>query len=402
MTRANDIASLVDANGDIVSGALDNVPPADLVNDTTPQLGGALDAQANNINSVGELGVGTTAGSIPSGTGVHIASSTSDPYLYVDGSGGNRDCGIKINGGGTAGVMQLRLNSGNQMHMEVGNGEFFISEGSGNHRMVVDNDRVEIRKSATQASGAQQINSDATLVIDSGESAHNLIQFRQNADNGYFQGLVFSDNNQGGSVVHGNGQTHDGLRINSYNGGIELRVGSSGTTNNLAFNTRRFYVDDGAATRISETGTYTMHGANVSGLMMKWNDDLWFSDPQNGQVYLRNGGDSNWGTISGFLNNQSDRNDKTNIEVLTDAMEDTVADTISGIDVNLYNFRGDTEGKYKRIGPMAQDMPLYCAGSENKTSLNSAAMDGALMAALKSALRKISQLESRVAALENA
>ena len=31
---------------------------ANVVEDTTPQLGGALDAQSNNINSVGSLGVG--------------------------------------------------------------------------------------------------------------------------------------------------------------------------------------------------------------------------------------------------------------------------------------------------------------------------------------------------------
>lgn len=61
MTRARDIADLVDANGDIVAGALDNVPAADLVNDTTPQLGGALDAQSNNITSVGDLSLGTTS-----------------------------------------------------------------------------------------------------------------------------------------------------------------------------------------------------------------------------------------------------------------------------------------------------------------------------------------------------
>lgn len=55
MTRANDIASLVDSNGDIVAGALDNVPAADLVNDTTPQLGGTLDVNGNPIN--GSAGV---------------------------------------------------------------------------------------------------------------------------------------------------------------------------------------------------------------------------------------------------------------------------------------------------------------------------------------------------------
>ena len=61
MTRARDIADLVDANGDIVAGALDNVPAADLVNDTTPQLGGALDAQSNNITNVGNVGVGISS-----------------------------------------------------------------------------------------------------------------------------------------------------------------------------------------------------------------------------------------------------------------------------------------------------------------------------------------------------
>lgn len=61
MTRARDIANLVDANGDIVAGALDNVPAADLVNDTTPQLGGALDGQLNNITNTGDISLGTNS-----------------------------------------------------------------------------------------------------------------------------------------------------------------------------------------------------------------------------------------------------------------------------------------------------------------------------------------------------
>ena len=69
MTRARDIANLVDANGDIVAGALDNVPasndasalttgtldvarlPTEIVSsDTTPQLGGDLSTSGNDIN----------------------------------------------------------------------------------------------------------------------------------------------------------------------------------------------------------------------------------------------------------------------------------------------------------------------------------------------------------------
>ena len=55
MTRARDIADLVDANGDIVAGALDNVPAADLVNDTTPQLGGNLDLNSSDITGTGDI-----------------------------------------------------------------------------------------------------------------------------------------------------------------------------------------------------------------------------------------------------------------------------------------------------------------------------------------------------------
>ena len=80
MTRARDIANLVDANGDIVAGALDNVPasndasalttgtlaaarlPTEIVSsDSTPQLGGALDAQTNNITNVGNMSIGTSS-----------------------------------------------------------------------------------------------------------------------------------------------------------------------------------------------------------------------------------------------------------------------------------------------------------------------------------------------------
>jgi hypothetical protein len=50
MSKARDLADLLDANGDVDAGALDNVPAADVVNDTTPQLGGDLDTNGNDIN----------------------------------------------------------------------------------------------------------------------------------------------------------------------------------------------------------------------------------------------------------------------------------------------------------------------------------------------------------------
>ena len=89
MSRARDLADLLDASGDVKSAALDNVPAsndasalttgtldmarvangsvtnahfasgaADLSHDTTPQLGGNLDAQENIIASASRLQVG--------------------------------------------------------------------------------------------------------------------------------------------------------------------------------------------------------------------------------------------------------------------------------------------------------------------------------------------------------
>jgi len=103
MTRARDIANLVDANGDIVAGALDNVPAADLVNDTTPQLGGALDAQSNNITSVGTLGVGTSS----TGSETLVVEKTSGvPTIRVNAPSGS-EAQLKLQADGQADHTQL-------------------------------------------------------------------------------------------------------------------------------------------------------------------------------------------------------------------------------------------------------------------------------------------------------
>ena len=111
MTRARDIADLVDANGDIVAGALDNVPAADLVNDTTPQLGGNLDAQSNNITSVGALGVNQASPSYQldvtrTSGGTDIArfkGSTSNALIRVQDSDNSADFSFGGDDGSAAG-----------------------------------------------------------------------------------------------------------------------------------------------------------------------------------------------------------------------------------------------------------------------------------------------------------
>lgn len=91
MTRARDIANLVDANGDIVAGALDNVPAADVVNDTTPQLGGDLQSNSNDVvfadNDKAIFGAGSDLQIYHDGSNSNIyEAGTGDLTIQTDGT----------------------------------------------------------------------------------------------------------------------------------------------------------------------------------------------------------------------------------------------------------------------------------------------------------------------------
>lgn len=79
MTRARDIANLVDANGDIVAGALDNVPASD---DASALTTGTL--AAARLPSSGVDASSLTTGSLPA---ARIASNTITDAMIADGAG---------------------------------------------------------------------------------------------------------------------------------------------------------------------------------------------------------------------------------------------------------------------------------------------------------------------------
>ena len=71
---------------------------SDLVDDTTPQLGGNLDAQTNDITNVGDLGVGVTSPSYPldvktTGTGTTAGSNTA---IALNSGASGRDANIRF------------------------------------------------------------------------------------------------------------------------------------------------------------------------------------------------------------------------------------------------------------------------------------------------------------------
>lgn len=91
MTRARDLADVISGQFDVPAGSLDNAPSGDIVDDTTPQLGGNLDVQTHSIVSVSNQDIAIT----PNGTGSIVLDGLNWPQ--ADGSAGQL---LKTDGSG--------------------------------------------------------------------------------------------------------------------------------------------------------------------------------------------------------------------------------------------------------------------------------------------------------------
>lgn len=89
-SNAKKLAQLLDANGDVLISNLDNVD-TNLVADTTPQLGGDLDLNSNNINGTGQvlLGDNTDALGLPKGTTAERPGSPTTGYTRFNTTTGS-------------------------------------------------------------------------------------------------------------------------------------------------------------------------------------------------------------------------------------------------------------------------------------------------------------------------
>lgn len=137
MTRARDFANVISGQFDLPVGALDNVPAADLVNDTTPQLGGNLDGQTNNIINVGSVGVGTNSPA----TDLEVEANTTNGLvrlgqLQFKNSSGNHTQN-------TDGVHIFPFTDGNMYHDNY-DGGFVYRTGAAVERMRVDSNGISL------------------------------------------------------------------------------------------------------------------------------------------------------------------------------------------------------------------------------------------------------------------
>jgi hypothetical protein len=149
----------------------------------------------------------------------------------------------------------------------------------------------------------------------------------------------------------------------------------------------------GAGTvRLGASGGQVFVGGNRTGPFMQLNDDLWFSDPQNGTIQLRNFNNTNWGTLVGFLNNMSSIKYKKDTSVLGETDLTHLLDDTLGTEVVRYRYKGEDEASRLRLGVITENCPEYVVGDDGE-SLSTVEYVAMLHGALKA-------LASRVAGLE--
>lgn len=197
MTRARDIANLVDANGDIVAGALDNVPAADVVNDTTPQLGGNLDLNSSSITGTGDVNItgsitseaaNSTITSQASGASyasfIANAGAGSNGYVFFQQSGTEMSRITAENGGnlafstGSSATERMRVTSGGSLAINTQTSPIEkVTLHDGNIRLSgTDDARIQFLNSPT-ASYALNASGGAAIRFHRPSSGHEAIAF---------------------------------------------------------------------------------------------------------------------------------------------------------------------------------------------------------------------------------
>lgn len=225
MTRTRNLSDLLDSGGDVKSSALDNVPAADVVNDTTPQLGGNLDANNNNI----EFGdsSGATNNRLKFGAGP-------DLQIYHDGSNSY------INDTGTG---NLVLKGGTQVQLQASNGETALTTND-NGAVTLYYDNAE--KLSTQPYGIKIGDNTAAVTNASWDTVQIGAMGFVSAygTGGDATGLVVSSNaylSTAGNWTYA--ATEQATKIDHVDGNIKFFSAASGTAGTTISFTERFRME---------------------------------------------------------------------------------------------------------------------------------------------------------------
>lgn len=144
--------------------------------------------------------------------------------------------------------------------------------------------------------------------------------------------------------------------------------------------------------RLGASGGQVFVGGNRTGPFMQLNDDLWFSDPQNGTIQIRNFNNTNWGTLVGFLNNMSSIKYKKDTSVLGETDLTHLLDDALGTEVVRFRYKGEEDARRLRLGVITENCPDYLVGDDGE-SLSTAEYIAMLHGAIKALAGRVAVLE---------
>ena len=196
-----------DSNGNLSFSAV----TTDLVNDTTPQLGGNLDLNGNDISGTGNFGInGNVSGnSLTTNAGNIIINSTAPTVSFVD-SDANPDYEIKVNGG----EFDIRDSTNSASRLKIGTTGEVTSQGKLNCQAGLDTD------------GDVVFNSDTTNVGITFDASTSNLKLTDS------QSLSFGDHSTTGdyNLSYVNGSDFTILGMNGGSGDLVLGTFALGTT----------------------------------------------------------------------------------------------------------------------------------------------------------------------------
>ncbi len=249
------------------------------------RLNGNYSGTIATVGTVGANGFGIMTSNDPSRlwvtSGGNVGISTYNPAykLVVSNSGAegfefipteaNNVCKIQTYNRGSSSWAEFRTSANNYSWL-LSNATGMVFDNTGKLGVGLSAPEAKLHIRTGVATSASAVNAQTAVLIEGTNSGY--IQFRQTGDNGYFNGIIFTDNNLGGYVVHGNGANGDNLRIGGYSA-IMFDVGSADSSSGISVKTNMGYFNSSGLT-VSGTITETSSIASKENI-----EDLY--DPTN-------------------------------------------------------------------------------------------------------------------------
>jgi len=359
--------------GDSVPDALLDLSSTEAIDLFRVDDDGDGDSSPFIIDQNGKVGIGTTEPA----TNLHIYDTDADASIKVQNNAEAWFFAVGTTGTATDFSIQ--------------------NDASPYHRLVIDtNGNVGIGTTGPgmKLEVMQSGSLDGLLVTRSGASGNVSIL----GNNGGDPQIRFNDGTNEFAVgiqqSDGSFRIHDGTTLDDTEGTTRLTILSNGNVG-IGTTDPEEKLTVAGTVKLGSDGSQVYIGGNRSGCFMRFNDDLWFSDPQNGTIDIKNGPCTDWGTMVGNFNAPSSIRWKKNIKPIEDALDKIMR--LRGV-----SFDWKENGKHdigliaEEVGEVIPEVVNYENNGKDAASLSYARLVAVLIEAIKIQQQEIDNLKREV------